>query len=394
MASGTHEAEASISAHSSARLIRVLHVVGRMQRGGAETLLMHTVRHMDPDRWRNDIVVHSPEPGDYDEEFRALGGRITVCAGPDQPLQYSHKLARILRDQGPYDVVHSHVHYFSGFVLRIARRAGVPVRIAHSHTVAGQDESASLTRRTYVAAAKWLIAGHATAGLAASEEAAEDLFGPYWESDPRFEVFRFGIDLTPFLSGPDKSAVRRELGIPDDAFVVGHVGRFCPEKNHAFLLQIAHELLSLDPSARLLLIGDGELRSAIDYEVRAQGIAGSVVFTGSRSDVPRLLSAMDVFVLPSRIEGLPVAVVEAVAAGLPCVVSEAVPESCLESYVTRLSLAHSASDWAEAICRARSKGVDLSAGAQALVGGPFDITTTVRRLEALYGKSRSSNIPA
>ncbi len=394
MVSGTHEVEAPVLAPSAARPIRVLHVVGRMQRGGVETLLMHTIRHIDRERCLNDLVVHSPEPGDYDEEFRALGGRITVCAGPDQPLQYSHKLARILRDQGPYDVVHSHVHYFSGFVLRIARRAGVPVRIAHSHTVAGQDESASLTRRTYVAAAKWLIAGHATAGLAASEEAAEDLFGPYWESDPRFEVFRFGIDLTPFLCEPDKSAIRRELGISGDAFVVGHVGRFCHEKNHTFLLQIAHELLSRDASTRLLLVGDGDLRAAVDYEVRAQGIAGSVIFTGSRSDVPRLLSAMDVFVLPSRIEGLPVAVVEAVAAGLPCVVSEAVPESCLEDGVARLSLARSASDWADAICRARSKSDDFTGGAQALVGGPFDIRTTVERLEALYDKSRSSNTSA
>lgn len=368
------------------RPVRVLHVLGRLQRGGVETLLMHALRNADRERYRMDFLVHSREPGDFDEDVLAMGSRIWVCPIAGHPVRYSAALADVLRRQGPYDVVHSHVHYFSGWVLRVAHGCGVPVRIAHSHTVGIPGRpTPGFPRRAYAMLARRMIARHATAGLAASEGAAADLFGLRWRSDRRWNVFRFGIDLRPFTMLPDRARMREELGVPVDDLVIGHVGRFSIEKNHAFLLEVVRELASRQPHTTLLLVGDGDLRPSISGAAKSLGLADHVVFAGSRGDVPRLLAAMDVFVLPSFVEGLPVAVVEALAAGLPCVVSEAVAEECFSGHrVVRLSLGQSAHEWAETI-----RGVQDQNQARAdLAGGPFDIRTTIKELEVLYDAAR------
>lgn len=121
--------------------VRILHVLGGMERAGAETWLMHLLRMIDRDRYRMDFLVHVPEPQDYDDEIRALGSSILPCPHTRNPCRYARAFGEILRAHGPYDVVHSHVHHHSGFVLRLAKHAGVPTRIAHSHLDDAQAEA-------------------------------------------------------------------------------------------------------------------------------------------------------------------------------------------------------------------------------------------------------------
>ncbi len=371
------------------RPIRVLHVLGALNQGGVETWLLHVVRNIDRAAFQVDFLVHSAKPAAYDDEVRALGSRIFPCLNPQRPWRYGRNLKAILRQQGPYDVVHSHVHDFSGFVLRLARQAGVPVRIAHSHSDTSHlDRQASLLRRRYLALMKHWIHRHATAGLGCSRRAAGCLFGADWQRDPRWKLFYCGIDLSPFLTGNDRDSVRGELHIPRDAFLAGHVGRFDYPKNHRFLVEIIQAAVRLRPQMRLLLIGDGPLRPEIEQQVDSAGLREHVFFAGLRRDVPRLLSGMDVFLLPSHFEGLPIVMLEAQASGLPCVISDAVDEDAdvIPELVHRLSLSQPVAAWTEALT---ALGQNSAIGAreqsrQVIADSPFNIRRGVEKLQRLY----------
>jgi glycosyltransferase involved in cell wall biosynthesis len=372
------------------RPIRILHFVRRMKRGGIETWLMHVLRHIDRERFQMDFMVHTARPHVLDKEVRALGSKVIPCLHPGRPWTFARNFRRVLREHGPYDVVHSHVHYYSGWVLRLAREQSVPVRIAHSHSDTSRDgATAGFLRRRYLATMKRWITRHATLGLAASRPAAASLFGPDWKADPRWRVLYCGVDLAPFGAEVDRAAVRAELGIPADAFVLGHVGRFMEPKNHVFLVDIAAEVARREPNMRLLLVGDGSLEPAIRRRAAEVGLEERVVFAGSRGDVPRLmLGGMDAFVFPSLYEGLGLVLVEAQAAGLPCVLSDVVPEEAdlVGPLVERVALAEPASRWANAVLRARDAGaaVSRSEALAAVRRGPLNLETSLRELESLY----------
>jgi glycosyltransferase involved in cell wall biosynthesis len=372
--------------------IRILHVVGGMDTGGVETWLMHVLRKIDRDRYKFDFLTHTTKPCFYDEELRALGCRITPCLHPTRPLCYARNFRRIMRKHGPYDVVHSHVHHFSGFPLMLAHWAGVPVRIAHSHNdISLKDRGAAVWRRLYLLVSECHIRRHATLGLACSHPAAAALYGCAWERDPRWRVLYYAIDVEPYTRPIDMIGVRDELGIPADAFVVGHVGRFVEQKNHDFLLDIFSEVARREPRARLLLVGDGPLRAAVDHKARRLGLSTKIIFAGVRRDVPRLMSgAMDVFVLPSRHEGLGLVVVEAQAAGLGCLVSDAVPKEAdvVPLLVNRLALSQPAM-WAERILAETGRRIQPEDAWRRVDGSHFNLSQCVSNLAANYATARN-----
>jgi glycosyltransferase involved in cell wall biosynthesis len=235
---------------------------------------------------------------------------------------------------------------------------------------------------------RWILQ-NATVGLAASREAALALFGSAWEADPRLRLLYYGIDLKPFQVAADPVTTRAELGIPADAFVMGHVGRFWEQKNHEFLVHIASEVAKREPNARLLLVGTGPLRPAIEKWVVRAGIKDRTIFAGMRPEVPRLmLGAMDVFVLPSLHEGLPLVGIEAQAAGLPFIVSDVVSGEMdvLHSLIQRLSLSQPASVWADAILAARNTlpSITQREALRLMEKSRCNIYSSVRELEGVY----------
>lgn len=304
--------------------IRVLHVVGSMNRGGVETWLMHVLRHIDRERFQFDFLVHADEPAAYDEEIRALGGNIIPCVRPSVGIRYPKHFLRIIKDNGPYNVIHSHVHHFSGIILTLARWAGIPIRISHSHSDTSYlDARASPLRKFYLASTERALRSSATHMLAASEVAAQALYGPRWKMDPRCRILYCGIDIAPFERVDQQPDLRAEFCIPHDAWVVGHVGRFGFPKNHEFIVEIARILIQSAPRIHILLVGDGPNRSHIEELVNKNGLQRTVTFAGVRDDVPELMiGVMDAFILPSRHEGLPLVGIESQAAGLPTLFSE------------------------------------------------------------------------
>ena len=371
--------------------IRILHVLGGMDRGGVETWLMHVLRNIDRQQFQFDFLTHTTKPCAYDDEVRARGSRILPCPQPARPWRYARQFRRILKEYGPYDVVHSHVHHYSGFVLHLARQCGVPSRIAHSHNDKSPvDSKAGGVRKVYLRVMEHLIRRNATLGLACSRKAAQSLYGPDWEMDPRWQVLYYGIDLAPFKAPVDDVRIRAELDFPREAFVVGHVGRFSRQKNHAFLLEVLAALVQAYPQTRALLVGDGPLRRAMEDKAKSLGIERQVVFAGLRSDIPRLMrSAMDLFVLPSLYEGLGLVLIEAQAAGLPCVVAEGVPNEAdvVPELIARVSLAESAEAWAQRILAARASPRGPQSEALARVErSSFRIEKSMATLCRIYGR--------
>lgn len=384
----------SINGHKP---IRVLHVLYKMDVGGTETWLKNVLQHIDPEQFQMDILVHSPEPGRYDETAQRLGANVHYCPFPTNPWNYAANFRKILRQHGPYQIVHSHLA-LSGYILRLAHRAGIPVRIAHTHS----DERArltrsSLSRRLAIALSNRWIASHATLGLAVSRQAALGRFGQEWESDPRWRIFFCGVDLAPFRSKVDPAQVRRELNIPPDALVIGHVGELRDVKNHQLMLGMAAEMVRQGVKMRLLLIGDGRLRQFLEEQVSQAGLEGSVIFTGVRTDVARLLlGAMDVFLFPSLHEANPLALIEAQAAGLPCVISNCIPPETevIQPLVQRLPLSEPAAFWVQAALSSREAKAAISAKAalEIMEKSSFNIKTNVAVLQKIYQDSLSQGM--
>jgi glycosyltransferase involved in cell wall biosynthesis len=361
------------------RPLRVLHVLSAMNRGGIETWLMQILRRQDSTRVRHELMLFTTQASDYDDELRELGVTVWRCPPPGSPLRFLRCVLGTLRRE-QFDVVHSHPHQFSGVILLLARLAGIPGRLAHSHIDTRElDRTGSVPRQLYLLVMTALLSFSATEGVAVSTSAAEALFGRNWRRSGRNRVIPLGLDLTayelPSGGASSESAARREttrasFGFGPGNLVVGHVGWFTPVKNHAFLLQVFAQLAQRLPEARLLLVGVGDLTAAVQQQVERLGIRGQVVFAGSRSDVPALLRAMDVFVFPSLSEGLGMALIEAQVAGLPCVMADHLPtESRLPGAVLfPVPLAAGPQAWAEMVILAAAsphqfpdtRGIDLT----------------------------------
>jgi len=240
---------------------------------------------------------------------------------------------------------------------------------------------------------RW-IAKYCTAGFAASDAAARDLFGENWQSDARWKTLFCGIDITRFRQIHDRTSARAELHLPPDALVVGHVGRFTRPKNHLFLLDVFSHALKVEPRLRLVLVGDGPEEEVVRQRARQDGLNERVLFLGSRSDVPRLLlSCMDLFLFPSISEGLGLALVEAQAAGLPCLVSDSIPREAVLAppLVRRLSLSQGPSEWAKELLGAivAPRGLSLEKALAMVEKSPFNLSNSILELQEAYsGQSR------
>lgn len=368
---------------------KILHVVGGMDRGGVETWLLHVLRHTDASVLRHEFLVH--HPGDYDEEVEAAGGRLVHFDTPrHRPARYVRDLARRIRAEGPYDIVHSHVYDLSGAVLLAARIAGVPGRIAHAHRCEVPNQSR--VRELFSAAGKAAIRRLATAGLANSTLAAAALFGEDWAEDERFEVVLYGFDFSRFSRLPDRHRIRDELGVPRDALVLGHVGRFVVEKNHALMLEVLAALLGRGENAWLALVGDGQLLTEIQERARELGVADRCRFLGARGDIHRVMAGFDVFLFPSHSEGFGIVAVEAQAAAVPVLTSSTVPREIevVPEMVERLPLDAPASEWASTVSALARRGTPRDAHAR-VSQSTLGIHHCVQRLEGVYSRTESKH---
>jgi len=378
--------------------ISVLHLAGRLNRGGIETWLLQVLRAAKDAGIRMDVLVVTDLPGELDDAVRETGARLFVTNRPLNPLGQFHDLRRIHSQRGPYDIVHSHVQP-GGIQLYLARRCGIQIRIAHSHTTELLVPALRFHQRLVARLTIPWVRRYATLGLACSETAAETLFGKHWRHDPRWQVLHYGIDLKPFSAPNDRRLeLRRSLELPDDAFVIGHVGRMSPEKNHQFLITLAREIVSQMPQIYFVLVGDGPLRPQVESWIHQQGLAPRVRLLGSRGDVPDLMmNLFDLFLFPSIYEGLPLSIIEAQAAGLPIVASTAVPTEAIvvPSLVHRLALNESLSAWVKVLLDAQRTGLPIprDQSLSLVKQSDFNIDICTERLFHIYEEAVRKTSP-
>lgn len=359
--------------------VNVLHVIGSMNCGGAEMMLMNLYHNIDRRKVQFDFVEHTDEKALYDDEIEKMGGKIYHCprfTGKNY-LEYRQWWDVFFKDYGKqYNIVHGHIGSSAAIYLKCAKDNG-KFTIAHSHNTKGTWSFKEIAYRLL----SRRVTGVADAFFACSKAAGRDRFG----RNIAFLVLNNAIDTEKYLfSEQIREEARRELGIKSE-FVVGHVGRFNYQKNHEFLIDIFEELIRKgNNNIKLLLVGDGEEKEYIKNKVKRLNLLEKVIFVGIRSDVERLLQAMDIFVFPSLFEGLPVSVVEAQAAGLLCVISNRVPAECIitKDLVTTRDLTESATSWAQHIMD-KSDYIRRNTYDEIKDHG-FDIAETVRWLEEFY----------
>lgn len=362
--------------------IRVAQIIGKMVNGGIESVIMNYYRHIDRTRVQFDFIVDNDfEPGAQfkvipPEEIEAMGGRVYFCPPYQCINRYIYELTRLFQEKH-YQIVHSHINTLSVFPLYAAKRAAVPIRIAHSHSMAGKGE---ILRNILKYSLRPFSKVFATHYAACSRYAGEWLFGKRTMECGEVTIFNNAIDPEKFRFNPEvRGEVRKELRI-EDKFVSGHVGRFCYQKNQEFLIDVFEEVYRKNPNAVLLLIGDGKDRTKIEEKIRNLGAGRGVILLGNQNNMERLYQAMDVFMFPSRYEGFGIAAVEAQMCGVRTIVSTAVPAEVKVAPETAfLDLKDGPKRWANEIMQStRQSKPSLSQA--------FDITVQAKKMTDYYGE--------
>lgn len=301
---------------------RVLHVVSAMHRGGAETMIMNLYRNIDRNKVQFDFVVHSDENGHFNEEIQELGGRIIRCnsLGSVGPVKYIKELVGIIKNNGPFQAVHSHTDFQGGFVAMASKIAGVKQRICHSHNT-HWVANPSIVKKIQLFVFKELIDRYSTDLCSCGNEASKFLFKNNKIVNGKVNIINNGIDIDAFKVSYDKK-LRKELNISDDEIVIGSIARFSEQKNHKFMIEFARYLKDINIKFKMLLIGQGPLLNDIKEKVMELNLDDNVIFLGVREDIPKIMDSLDIFLMPSLHEGMPVVLIEAQAAGVKCLISD------------------------------------------------------------------------
>lgn len=357
--------------------IRVLQVFAALDSGGVANFVMNTYRRIDREIIQYDFAITSGEKSLMDDEAKALGARLFYC---NTEKSLAENIGDIIKKEGPFEAVHSHLFFYSGLVLRMAKRCGVPIRIAHAHN-AHTGESSSLLRKVYEAGMRHLIKSYATVMMGCSEKACRYVFGDNCMSNNCVMVMPDGIDCERFAFNKEmREKGRREYGL-EDKFVVGHVGHFNPAKNHEKILSVFADLAKRREDVALLLVGDGELENDVRAKVQELELNDRVVFAGAHKDIENMYQAMDVFLFPSRYEGFGMAMIEAQANGLACVASDVVPKDTnADGRAVYLSLDEADEKWADAIENAPLRSSNKVKNVIAC----FGVENSVKNLEEMY----------
>ena len=362
--------------------IRILHVIGGMERGGAEVLLISLYRHINRTQIQFDFVVHTDKDCAFDAEIYSLGGLIYHC--PRYTIKNHVKYTRwwnnFFASHPEYKIVHGHQRSTASIYLRIAKKNKITT-IAHSHAVSSRG---NLSEKAIKAVLQYHIRYVADWFMACSPEAGKWLFGKKIVASDRFIWLKNAIEVDRFtFDSAKRETVRKEYGI-GNFLVFGHIGSFTPVKNHKFLIDVFYEILRHNEDTKLLLIGAGECKQRTEEYVQRLGMKNNVIFAGDRDDVADILQAMDVFVFPSKHEGFGISVLEAQTADLPVIVSNNVPhEIAVTERIEFVPLSDGAQIWAhKAIAKAEiTQRRNL---ASEIKSAGYDAATETGKLTSFY----------
>lgn len=362
--------------------IKVAEFVSRLEFGGVESVILNYISHFaNLDDFDFHIVTQDINDSKCIEAFEKAGFTVHVVIHKRKSmLKNLREIFRVLFKE-KFDVVHTHMTMTNFYVLIMARVLRVPVRISHSH-MATNDSGVEAKWIEFVL--KKLNKLPANIWMACGYDAGVFLFGKKDVDNGKVEIIKNAIDLNQFLPNEEKREQIRTQYEIGKRFCIGHIGRFMIQKNHEFVIEVFKEFLKLKPDSVLLLVGDGELRGKVYEQVISLGIEKNVIFTGNVTNINELYQVIDVFILPSFYEGLPVVSIEAQAAGLPCFISDRVDKRCaLTQEVEFLSIDTPAEGWAKEILRyAENRKQYLNE--RVLTDAGYNIEIEAKKLEQIY----------
>lgn len=365
-------------------MIRVLHSVSNMDRAGIETMLMNYYRHIDRNKIQFDFLCNKTKPGAYDEEIKKLGGKIYHSPGlnPLKFLKYEKFMQKLFKENSDIKIMHSHNGELAYQSLRGAYKYGIKNRICHAHNTKIEPNLKKPLKLLYKTQLKKVANNYWGCGV----DAVRFYFGNKIVEDNNYFVLHNAIDVDKFIYDKKKrNQLRNKLNL-NDKFVIGNVGRFMEQKNHEFILNLFKVILSKESNAILVLLGDGELLEKMKIKAQNLNISDSILFLGNLDNVNEMYQAMDIFLLPSLFEGLPVVGIEAQAAGLKCFMSDVITKEVkITDNVEYLNLENdSLEDWAEKIIK--NKNYERKNMRQAIIDAGYSINEEAQKLEKLYIK--------
>lgn len=361
--------------------IRVASVIGRYIGGGVEAVTINYYRNIDRNKVQLDFICDEDSTNIPYEEIEKMGGKVIIIPSYSKPFKYHKELKKVLKE-GNYKIIHSNINTLSVFSLFAAKCAGVPVRIAHSHSTTNKKEKKKNLMKQILRPFSKVFA---TDYMCCSELAGRWLFGNKEYDKGNVYLLNNAIDLDKFKYNESlRKKKRKELSIKDNTLVIGHIGRFVAQKNHDFLIGIFNEIHKKNNNSILLLAGQGPLMGDIKNKVKELNLEDSVKFLGQRNDANELYQAFDVFLLPSLYEGLPVVGVEAQAAGLLCYLSDDMTKETKVLDITKfMSLNNTPEEWADNILDdvKKYKRIDTS---KEMTAKNFNIKEEAKKLEEYY----------
>ncbi|MRB58147.1 glycosyltransferase [Bacillus thuringiensis] len=330
--------------------INILHLVPGLDAGGIEMMLLNYYKYMDRDKVQFDFAMFFDSVGLTGREFEKMGSTIYHLTPKSQGFKkYRDELLEILK-RNKYDIIHAHQNYMSFIPLYYAKKHGIEVRIAHSHSTS--VDNSNLMNPFLRMAGIYLNNFTSTYNMSCGIEAGKYIFGKTAFKKGNVKVLPNAIETNKFsFSQINRDKIRQELNI-EGKFVIGNVGRLSEEKNHVFLLEMFKEIYARENNSCLVIVGEGDLDENLKELARGLGIENHVYFLGRRNDVNVILSAFDAFILPSFHEGFPVVCIEAQTSGIKCFFSDKIPrEVSVTDRTEFISLNKSAQYWADCIIK-------------------------------------------
>ena len=342
---------------------------------------MNYYRNIDKDKIQFHFLCDEDSTNIPYEEIEKMGGKVIIIPPYQRLFEYQKELYRIFKEND-YKIVHSHISTLSVFPLRIAKKAGVPIRIAHSHSTSNKKEwKRNLIKNILRPFSKL----YANQFFACSELSGRWLFGEKAFKNNSIKIINNAIDLEKFKFNKEKrDEIRKKLKIDENIILVGHIGRFVTQKNHEFLIDVFNEIHRRKQNSKLILIGQGNLKEKIIEKIKYLGLQDYVIFTGQTTNVSDYYNAMDIFVLPSLYEGLPVVGIEAQANGLLCEFSTDMTKETKVLNTTKfISLKETAKKWAEIILE-DYKNFKRKNSFDEMTKKNFNIKEEAKKLEEYY----------
>lgn len=368
---------------------RILHIVGSMNRAGAETMVMNLYRQIDRDRYQFDFIYFTPQKCDYDDEITKMGGKIyRVFPKSRRVFARYFNYYTTLKSLKGNDCVHSHMNINNSMYLSIAYLAGIKDRVSHSHGTTGRSHKSGV-RRVYKNFSFGLIKRFATKYVACGEAAGKYLYPKVDSSE--IIILPNAIDVQKFSDSrkENRDYIRKLINLDKDILVISQVGRLNKVKNHDFSIRFLKYLKEKGVKYHFVIVGEGALKEELEAKAKLAGLEENISFLGVRSDVPELFSGSDTVLMPSLHEGFPVVLVESQAIGVPSLISDTIsPEVDLGlGLVEFAGLNDDFSIWKEKLVKiAIQKEVSAKKILEVLTEKGFSIVGSVKKLEKIYGE--------